>query len=379
MKRKKLKALGASVLLSGLFALASCSFFPFGTAAVQCYWELEPVEEVNFHTEAQTAYLMDDYTNIGKYASGTAELSRPEAVRLEWSAAPQKNDVTVEEYTLEISSASDFSDKITYYTTDNYANVYNLCIDTDYYWRVTASLSNGETNKSGTSVFYTEGSAPRNLYVDGVTNMRDLGGWETSDGSRVNQGLIYRCGRLNRSESDEVVVEITEEGKKTMLETLGVRSEIDLRKTDNNEVGSITSSPLGEEVNYFSCPMEWNVSNILTANADIVKEIFSILAQEENYPVIYHCNIGTDRTGLIAFLVNGLMGVSEDDLYRDYLFSNFGNIGGSRSLSGIQNSYVATIKSYGGATLSEKINNCLVALGVSQSDIQSVCDILSAN
>ncbi|MBO5328104.1 MAG: tyrosine-protein phosphatase, partial [Clostridia bacterium] len=121
----------------------------------------------------------------------------------------------------------------------------------------------------------------------------------------------------------------------------------------------------------------WDVSNILTGNIEIVKNTFEILADESNYPLIYHCNIGTDRTGLFAYLINGLMGVSEEDLYRDYLFSNFGKINGSRSLSGIKNSYIATIKSYQGDNLSEKIYNCLVDLGIPSEHLDSVIEILT--
>lgn len=248
---------------------------------------------------------------------------------------------------------------------------------TDYYWRVIADLGTEGKSISDSSSFKTESDAPRNLYVDGVTNMRDLGGWKCGDDSRVKQGLLYRCGRLNKSAVDEVTIEITDEGKKTMKEELGVRSEIDLRKTNDNEVGSITESPLGSDVQYFSCPMEYDGDNLLTDNKKMIAEIFSILANKDNYPIIYHCNIGTDRTGLISFLVNGLMGVSEEDLYRDYLFSNFGKINSARSLRYI-NAYVTTIKKYSGATLQEKTENCLVALGIAKADIDSMRAILTA-
>lgn len=372
-KRSIQKALAAAICCAA-FVFASCAVQ--GGDAVRCDWQLSYIGVAEMHTEAQANYLADAYDSVAKYANGTAELSRPEAVHFEWSASVQTEDAEVLQYILEISEQPNFAEPIAYYTTESEYDVYNLYVDADYYWRVTADFGASGKSVSATSYFATEGDAPRNLYVDGVTNVRDLGGWACGDG-RVKQGLLFRCGRLNTSSAAEPIVEITEEGKKTMTERLGVRSEIDLRTVGNNEVGGIEASPLGEDVRYFSCPMEWNVSNILTANSGMVATIFSILADEDNYPVIYHCNIGTDRTGLIAFLVNGLMGVSEEDLYRDYLFSNFGNIGGARGLSGIQNSYVATIKKYSGATLQEKIENCLIALGVSQADIAAVRDILS--
>ena len=33
---------------------------------------------------------------------------------------------------------------------------------------------------------------------DGITNMRDLGGYTVADGT-IRQGLIYRCARLNNT------------------------------------------------------------------------------------------------------------------------------------------------------------------------------------
>lgn len=374
--KKQVKATSVlGVALSALICFCACSAQP------SYDWTMSDLgDDVSIHTKAQSDYLSGDYTKISDYAKATAELSRPEPIRFTWSATPKKEtEVSVSQYRVELSRSSAFSDSITYTTKELSLDVYNLYIASDYYWRVTAELSDGKKSVSEVKTFSTSGVAPRNLYVDGITNVRDLGGWETADGGRVKQGLIYRCGRLNKSEQPTVEIEITEAGIKTMLEEMGVRSEIDLRNPDNHntETGGITSSPLGDDVAYYNCPMEWNVSNILTNNLEEVKHVFSILADESNYPVIYHCNIGTDRTGLFAFLINGLLGVSEEDLYRDYLFSNFGVINSPRTLDGIKNSYVKTVQGYPGETLSEKIENCLLQIGVTQSEIDSLRTILT--
>ena len=340
--------------------------------------ELTELDEVDFHTENQKAYLKDDYNNVANYANGKSEASRPDAISLKWkSIAANKNSPKIDKYEIMISENEDFSNYDSYYSYSPIYNLYNLKIATKYYWKVVAKLENGSKAESSVDEFETMDYGPRNLYVDGVTNVRDLGGWNTSSGERVKQGMIFRSGRFNKSESTSVKVEVTLEGVDTMLNTLGVKSEIDLRRVDNNEVGSITSSPIDESVNYYSCPMNWEGSNILLDNLESVKNVFAILGDEDNYPVVYHCNIGTDRTGLFAFLINGLLGVSEDDLYRDYLFSNFGYINGTRNTSGIKNSYVATVKSYSGDTLSEKIRNCLVDKGVSETDIDTMISMMS--
>lgn len=340
--------------------------------------ELTDLDEVDFHTENQKAYLKGDYNNIANYANGRSEASRPDAVTLKWKSLATSQSVSkIDNYKIMVSENEDFSKYETYYTYGQFCNIYNLKIATKYYWKVIANLENGEKVESDVDQFETMDYGPRNLYVDGVTNVRDLGGWNTSSGERVKQGMIFRSGRFNKSESTSVVKEITEDGVYTMVNTLGLKTEIDLRRVDNNEVGSITSSPIDESVNYYSCPMNWEGSNILLDNLSSVKKVFSILGDEDNYPLVYHCNIGTDRTGLFAFLINGLLGVSEDDLYRDYLFSNFGYINGTRDISGIKYSYVATIKSYSGETLSAQIRNCLVDKGVSELDINTMINMLS--
>lgn len=322
---------------------------------------------VGIHTEKQAGYLAGDYSKISSFAKGKKELSKPEPVSFSWSG---KN--SADTYTINISENSDMSDSMTFTSDVTTAEIYNLKIATKYYWTVSAD---GDT--SGVGSFETEDILPRNINVDGVTNVRDLGGYMTSGGTRTKQGMIYRCGRLNKSSAETPEIEITAEGIKTMRDDLRIKTEIDLRRADNGEVGAITKSPLGPDINYVNCPMDWE-GNMFEKNPEEIKRVFAILADENNYPVIFHCNIGTDRTGMIAFLVNALLGVEEKDLFTDYLYSNFGNIGGSRSIDGnlMKCGYYDAIKNSEGASLSEKTYNCLVGIGVPAQQLDSVIAIL---
>lgn len=378
MKFKTAFITALSGALCAIFLVTACSK-PDSAVALSL-----SVGNVAIHTGVQAEYLADDdYANIAVYAKGTEELSRPEAVRLEWSSNAEESEIS--QYTVEISATGTFSDVIQYSTTQTSLDVYNLCVGATYHWRVVALSADGSKTVSQTMQFTTDGAAPRNMYVEGVTNMRDLGGWDTVYGGKVRQGMIYRCGRLNESETTEVNIEITQEGIDVMRDILGIRTEIDLRSPDkyNTETGGITSSPLGEDIKYFNCPMAWATNayyNYLTAEKDAVLSFFDIVSVESNYPLIFHCNIGTDRTGFFAYLINGLLGVDEEDLYRDYLFSNFGNIGGARQLTQLTGSaYVAAIAKCAGDTLSEKIENCLLGVGVPQYQLDAVRSILTEN
>ena len=96
-------------------------------------------------------------------------------------------------------------------------------------------------------------------------------------------------------------------------------------------------------------------------------------ADTDSFPIVYHCNIGTDRTGLVSYLLGGLCGVSEDDLLKDYLFSNFANIGELKSPSNSKNKFFG-MNGYEGETLQKRIVSYFKSLGLSEQTINAVKD-----
>lgn len=318
---------------------------------------------VRLLNEKQAKYLKKDADSLPFGVNGKKELSRPEAVEFSWTYSG--NDI--DKFVLSISKNEDMSNSVTYTSDENSLSVYNLEIDTEYYWTVSTNEEISTVSK-----FETSSEAPRMLYVDGVTNVRDIGGWITENGTRTRQGIIYRCGRLNESADNGCSVIITESGKKVMLNDLNVKTELDLRQTHTGETGGITSSPLGEGVTYINCPIDWS-GDLHGDNNEQILKIFSILSDKNNYPIIVHCSIGTDRTGMLSFLLNALLGVSEEDLYRDYMFSNFAEIGGTRKLTKLTESqYYNDVKNASGNTLSEKAYNFLHEIGVPKEQLNAI-------
>ena len=163
---------------------------------------------------------------------------------------------------------------------------------------------------------------------------------------------------------------ITDTGVATITE-LGIVTEIDLR---NEAVGKVTGSAV-EGVSYEQFRMASNVS-YYDNNRESVVKVFELLADENNYPIVFHCAIGTDRTGYVAFLINALLGVEREGIYRDYLFSNFGNIGAARGLSGVKIDYMDRIMQYGNGTIAENCEAFLLDIGVQQEHIDAVRAIL---
>ena len=374
--KKAVHVIFAFVLVVTMLAGCSNTEYNFNVAAenstagdvIEMVFPVDTIADA--HTEKQLAFLGSSKLSTTFYANGKKENSRPEAIEFEWNYKGDKAADT--EYIINISESENMENAVTYTTSSESLSVYNLKIATSYYWTVSV-----DGNESAVCAFETSDITPRNLYVDGITNVRDLGGRVTEGGNRTKQGLIFRCGRLNESSAETPVIEITEAGKNTMLNELGIKTEIDVRKSSDGEVGAITSSPLGDDVHYFNCPMEWE-GNTFMDNKEQLLRVFEILSMEESYPLIFHCNIGTDRTGMIAFLVNALLGVPEEELFKDYVFSNFGNIGGTRRLIQLKNSgYYKAVMDTDGASLSEKTYNCLVDFGVPAEQLDSIIEILS--
>lgn len=334
-------------------------------------------DNVSFHTELQAKYIAsEDYLTTMGIASGSSSKEYPLPITLSYKGGP--NNKMAPEHTyfdlFEEGKEEPIISKES--NTTGGLDVYNLKLNTSYSYSVTVKYSSGKAFHSEESHFKTTDKGPRNLFVNNVMNIRDLGG------HGIKQGLIYRSGRFNENDG---TTKIDEETIKVMTKDLGVKTEIDLRRDD--ETGGITSSPLGESVSYIHLPMYYGGENVLTHvgehsgvsydNPAQIKVFFETLADEKNYPIDFHCAIGKDRTGCMAYLVEALCGMEEEYLYRDYLFSNFAKISGMCEVSDIDNKYGATIKEYSGASLQEKTYNYLnQAIGVSEANLKSIQSIL---
>jgi len=323
-----------------------------------------PSKPLGFHTTRQAAYLSGAVAQIGKYADGTKEFSRPLPI------SPTLEGVAEDYAMMEVSKDPTFATYSTYPLTEGKAEIYNLEADTVYYVR--GRKESGEYG--AVSAFETEATLPRNLYIDGVTNARDLGGYKV-EGGRVRQGLLFRTAKLNQNKADVPTPLITEAGIDMMLRTLGIKTEVDLRRNSDNEIGSLTASVLGDGVRYCNFPMTAG-NDMPTANYDSLKKLFSCLADKNNYPLFFHCSIGTDRTGFSAFLMLSVLGVDGKDIARDYLFSNFGNIGGDRDIGNIM-SFELFLSLYEGKTLQQKAETYLTtSVGVTKAEIEAFRSII---
>ena len=336
--------------------------------AVSVVFELT-LRNDNPHTAAQDEYLKSrQYDTLTSNMDGKSEMSRPEPIVLKWTRKVTGGRLDRVE-TAVISEDEAFTNPIRIDSENSRAELTNLELGKTFYWYVEGKVD-GQIFKSEVQTFTVSDNAPRNLGVSGVTNCRDLGGWETEDGGKTTQGLLYRTGKFTA---------VTNEGKKVLLDDLGIKTEIDLRNESQliSQGDTTEKSKLGDSINYVFAPMEWenlgSGNNILTApvNEESLLKVFEVFGDEANYPIAFHCSIGTDRTGLVAFLVLGLCGVSEENLYRDFLFSGFGAINKKPEIGRI-NGFFDTVKAASGNTLAEKIENYLLSRGITAEQIATI-------
>lgn len=374
MKKNLAFILCVVVALGCCLSLVGCG----GGETITLSTYTEPFE---IHTSLQKYYLEVMFNESyqpdaeNDEVKGTAELSRPTPIKLSWTDSKNLGN-----YVVDIAENDNFDNKISVNSTTTSVEVYNLKIATTYYWQV----SSGSV-KSAVGTFSIAGDGPRNLYIDGITNVRDVGGWMTASGKRTVQGIMFRSARLNRSyavgkedsytEPDVLTPEITALGI-TQFNALGIRTEIDFRLDARN--GYPEATPLEsvvDGVRYIALPMKGN-GDLGGDNAVQLKKLMEILADKSNYPLVYHCNIGTDRTGMVSYLLGALCGMNDEDLLKDYLFSNFGNIGDLKSPVNKHNAWMG-MSDYEGATLVERVENYFKSIGVSEETYNAVRSILT--
>ena len=105
-----------------------------------------------------------------------------------------------------------------------------------------------------------------------------------------------------------------------------------------------------------------------------LKRIFADLADPDKYPMYLHCTGGTDRTGTVVYLLQGVLNLSKQDMEHEYMLSSF--LGGKaldlQKIREINNG----LQFFPGATIQEKIVSYLtMVVGVTDEQIRSIRDI----
>ena len=168
----------------------------------------------------------------------------------------------------------------------------------------------------------------RRVVLEACFNFRDLGGHETADGRRVRRGVMYRADTLHRLTANDLEV----------LRSLELRTVIDLRtQGELDRHGRARLADHGEVVHHHlpmvdelrstdAMPEEAPTSEqrgerylrMLEGAGPAVVAALRLLADAEALPAVFHCTAGKDRTGVLAALVLGHLGVPDEAVADDY-------------------------------------------------------------
>ena len=143
-------------------------------------------------------------------------------------------------------------------------------------------------------------------------NVRDLGGW-ACDGGTVKYGLLFRGGKLSA------------EDRAVLAGELGVQHDLDLRGRESGGSGDepdMTESPLGSDVWYTRTQQyAWYALTPVESWQAYLRCVIDAVTHRE--PVYFHCTAGADRTGTLACVLEGILGMVQSDIDKDYELTCF--------------------------------------------------------
>jgi len=179
----------------------------------------------------------------------------------------------------------------------------------------------------------------RHIPLIGARNFRDFGGYPTTGGRIVKKGVLFRSDSLHRLSTEDF----------NRISGLGIASICDLRRDKerlhaptnwSDPATSIYHLPLISNDMENTIIRTTRLSDSLdeTLARHIMKDIyrylvtddnalfhyrqlFALLGEEANLPVLIHCSGGKDRTGVSCALILWMLGVSRTDIVSDYLHS----------------------------------------------------------
>lgn len=197
-------------------------------------------------------------------------------------------------------------------------------------------------------------------------NVCDLGGW-ACDGGTVKYGLLIRGGRI--SAADRAV----------LVGQFGVQHEIDLRGKEGRDPSDgevATESPLGSDV-WFTIADKaaaYALTPVATWQLYLRCVIDAVTHRE---PVYFHCTAGADRTGTLACVLEGLLGMSQSDIDKDYELTTFYSGSGTDALARRRNEsdwkrLINAINAVSGDTFRDKcVRFAVGTCGMSMADINA--------
>lgn len=171
----------------------------------------------------------------------------------------------------------------------------------------------------------------KRLDIDNIKNARDLGGVPTLDHRSTKWHEFFRTASL-----DDI-----NEADMEQLKKLNISTIIDLRRINEIDFESESHKKIKENFDYHHISLapdreyrKEEIEKIISGKISVgqsyrnlidhyvaVKEIVEVLARAEG-SVLYHCQEGKDRTGIVSMIIMGLADVARGDIIADYEISS---------------------------------------------------------
>jgi len=178
----------------------------------------------------------------------------------------------------------------------------------------------------------------RYIHLKGLLNTRELGGYPVNVNGKQKQvkwGLIYRSGSPENMNADD----------KALLEGRNIKTVVDFRSTEERtavfnlstlvkkvelpiDAGNLMGTILNTGEWLYNPSTEGAVVEMLQLYSILpvegiprYRELFSLLSQPDNTPLLFHCAAGKDRTGFASALILHALGASMETIMEDYLAS----------------------------------------------------------
>ena len=156
-----------------------------------------------------------------------------------------------------------------------------------------------------------------------IHNFRDFGGYSTQNGLRIRQGLLYRSGNLAHA-SEQDLTAIASLGIKTIFD-LRIAAEIindpdkipvhakikafniprqPIRESESRSIKQLLSMMFGKEckIDYLQLAKTMYQSYAIDT-LDEFSTILKMIGNSDNLPILVHCTVGKDRTGVVVSII----------------------------------------------------------------------------
>ena len=187
------------------------------------------------------------------------------------------------------------------------------------------------------------------IKLEGLLNVRDLGGIAARGGRKIKYGRIVRSDNLSPATENDCL----------KLQSYGIKKIVDFRTDDeikqspdkeipggvwikNPILKELTTGITREAPKEYSCleellldfsmdlgerGKEWLAGLYIPLVSDEFclkgyRRFLEILKDNKNGAVLYHCSAGKDRVGVGTMLFLTILGVSREDIIKDYLLTN---------------------------------------------------------